>query len=106
MNYRCETDLAAIKDYLQNAPVVAFDFETAPLLQYRDDSRAALDAHRACIVGISLSVAEGSAIYIPLEHFDSGNADSDQVIPFLRHVCSFPGIKTSGRCPEPYLENF
>ena len=84
MNYRCETDLAAIKDYLQNAPVVAFDFETAPLLQYRDDSRAALDAHRACIVGISLSVAEGSAIYIPLEHFDGGNADSDQVISFLR----------------------
>ena len=84
MNYRCETDLAAIKDYLQNAVVVAFDFETAPLLQYRDDPRAALDAHRACIVGISLSVAEGSAIYIPLEHFDGGNADSDQVIPFLR----------------------
>ena len=84
MNYRCETDLAAIKDYLQNAAVVAFDFETAPLLQYRDDPRAALDAHRACIVGISLSVAEGSAIYIPLEHFDGGNADSDQVISFLR----------------------
>lgn len=62
MNYRCETDLAAIKDYLQNAPVVAFDFETAPLLQYRDDPRAALDAHRACIVGISLSVAEDSAL--------------------------------------------
>ena len=41
MNYRCETDLAAIKDYLQNAPVVAFDFETAPLLQYRDDPRHA-----------------------------------------------------------------
>ena len=80
----CETDLAAIKDYLQNAAVVAFDFETAPLLQYRDDPRAALDAHRACIVGISLSVAEGSAIYIPLEHFDGGNADSDQVISFLR----------------------
>ena len=78
MNYRCETDLAAIKNYLQNATVVAFDFETAPLLQYRDDPRAALDAHRACIVGISLSTSEGSAIYIPLEHFDGGNADSDQ----------------------------
>ena len=50
MNYRCETDLASIKEYLQNAAVVAFDFETAPLLQYRDDPRAALDAHRACIV--------------------------------------------------------
>ena len=86
MNYRCETNLAAIKDYLQNAPVVAFDFETAPLLQYRDDPRAALDAHRACIVGISLSTSEGSAIYIPLEHFDGGNADSDQVIPFFRDV--------------------
>ena len=84
MNYRCETDLVAIKDYLQNAAEVAFDFETAPLLQYRDDPRAALDAHRACIVGISLSVAEDSALYIPLEHFDGGNADSDQVIPFLR----------------------
>lgn len=84
MNYRCETDLTVIKKYLQNAPVVAFDFETAPLLQYRDDPRAALDAHRACIVGISLSTSEGSAIYIPLEHFDGGNADSDQIIPFLR----------------------
>ena len=84
MNYRCETDLAAIKDYLQNAPVVAFDFETAPLLQYRDDSRAALDAHRACIVGISLSTSEGSAIYIPLEHFDGGNADAAEVIHYLR----------------------
>ena len=82
MNYRCETELPAIKDYLQNAPVVAFDFETAPLLQYRDEPRTALDAHRACIVGISLSVAEGSAIYIPLEHFDGGNADCAEIIPW------------------------
>ncbi|MBR2941974.1 MAG: bifunctional 3'-5' exonuclease/DNA polymerase [Clostridia bacterium] len=84
MNYRCETDLTAIKDYLQNAAVVGFDFETSPLLQYRDDPRAALDAHRACIVGVSLSVEEGSAIYVPLEHLDGGNADRAQVIPFLQ----------------------
>ena len=84
MNYRCETDLASIKEYLQNAAVVAFDFETAPLLQYRDDPRAALDAHRACIVGISLSVAEGSALYIPLEHFDGGNANCAEIIRFLK----------------------
>ncbi len=84
MNYRCETDLAAIKNYLQNAAVVGFDFETSPLLQYRDDPRAALDAHRACIVGVSLSVEEGSAIYVPLEHLDGGNADRAQVIPFLK----------------------
>ena len=84
MNYRCETDLAAIKNYLQNAAVVAFDFETSPLLQYRDDPRAALDAHRACIVGISLSTGEGSAIYVPLEHLGGGNADRAQVISFLQ----------------------
>ena len=84
MNYRCETMLAAIKNYLQNAVVVAFDFETSPLLQYRDDPRAALDAHRACIVGVSLSAEEGSAIYVPLEHLDGGNADRAQVISFLQ----------------------
>ena len=84
MNYRCETDLAAIKNYLQNAAVVAFDFETSPLLQFRADPRAALDAHRACIVGISLSTEEGSAIYVPLEHLGGGNADRAQVIPFLQ----------------------
>ena len=84
MKYECVTDLQQIKDYLQGAPVVSFDFETSPLLQYRDDNRAALDAHRACIVGISLSVAEGSAIYVPLEHVGGGNADPDEVIPFLR----------------------
>jgi len=64
-NYRCETDPERIKDYVQNAAVVAFDFETSPLIQYREDSRASLDAHRACVVGVSLSVAEGSAIYAP-----------------------------------------
>lgn len=84
MEYRCETDLRAVKDYLQNAGVVAFDFETAPLLQYRDDPSAALDAHRACIVGVSLSVEAGTGIYIPFQHFDGGNADLSQMIPLLR----------------------
>lgn len=84
MDYRCTTDLRAVKDYLQNVGVVAFDFETAPLLQYRDDPRAALDAHRACIVGVSLSVEAGTGIYIPFQHFDGGNAKPEQMIPYLR----------------------
>lgn len=93
MNYRCETDLRAIEDYLQNAPVVAFDFETAPTLQYRDDPKAALDAHRACIVGVSLSVEEGSGIYVPFQHTDGGNADPAQVGPYLRDaVWMNPGV--------------
>lgn len=93
MNYRCETDPERIKDYVQNAAVVAFDFETSPLIQYRDDPRASLDAHRACIVGVSLSVAEASAIYIPLEHMEGGNAEPDDVIPLLTElVWTNPGV--------------
>ena len=93
MNYRCETDPERIKDYVQNAAVVAFDFETSPLIQYRDDPRASLDAHRACIVGVSLSVAEASAIYIPLEHMEGGNAEPGDVIPLLAElVWTNPGV--------------
>ena len=84
MTYECVTELSAIKDYLRNAPIVGFDFETAPLIQYRNDPRASLDAHRACIVGVSLSVKEGTGIYVPLEHFDGGNADAGEVIHYLR----------------------
>ena len=92
-NYRCETDPERIKDYVQNAAVVAFDFETSPLIQYRDDPRASLDAHRSCIVGVSLSEAEGSAIYIPLEHLEGGNADSAQVYRLLtKYVWMNPGV--------------
>ena len=84
MNYRCETDLRKIEQYLHKADVVAFDFETAPLPAYRDDNKDALDAHRSHIVGVSLSVSEGSAIYVPLRHLRGPNADPEQIIPFLR----------------------
>ncbi len=83
MKYGCVTTLEAIHDYLRDAAVVAFDFETAPLPQYRSDPKAALDAHRAHIVGVSLSMEAGSAIYIPLRHLVGGNADPEHVIPFL-----------------------
>lgn len=84
MNYRCETDLRKIEQYLHKADVVAFDFETAPMPAYREDDKAALDAHRSHIVGVSLSVAEGSAVYVPLRHLRGPNADPEQIIPFLR----------------------
>ena len=84
MVYQCITDVKAIRAYLADASVIAFDFETAPLPPYRSDPKAALDAHRAHIIGVSLSVAEDSGIYIPLRHLDGGNADADSIIPFLR----------------------
>lgn len=86
MDYRRITDTQQIRDYLDKAEAVAFDFETAPLPEYRADAQAALDAHRANIVGISLSVKEGSAIYVPLRHLDGNNADPGQVISFLRNA--------------------
>ena len=84
MNYRCKTNLQEIEKYLRGAGVVAFDFETAPLPAYREDDKAALDARRSHIVGVSLSVAEGSAIYVPLRHLRGPNAGAEQIIPFLR----------------------
>ena len=83
MDYQCMTDIQAIRAYMADAAVIAFDFETASLPAYRSDPKAALDAHRAQIVGVSLAVAENSGIYIPLRHLDGSNADADSIIPFL-----------------------
>lgn len=84
MSYSCVTTLKDIKAYLAGASLVAFDFETSPTKEYRDVERAALDAHKAEITGVSLSVAEGSAIYIPLRHRTGKNANPTTV---MRHLC-------------------
>lgn len=62
--YRSITRLSDLADYINHAKAVAFDFETAPLPPYREEERAALDAHKSVIAGISLSVAEGDAVYV------------------------------------------
>jgi DNA polymerase-1 len=74
-NYRCVTAVGEVRKYLSGAPAVAFDFETAPDEPWRDDSRAALDPHKAHIVGISFSRAEGEGIYLPIAHKIGRNAD-------------------------------
>jgi len=66
--YRANHTLAALQEYLANATRVAFDFETAPDDKYRREDKAALDAHKAVIVGVSFSVAEGDGVYLPLAH--------------------------------------
>lgn len=80
MPYRCVTVPKEIHDYLQGAAIVAFDFETAPREEYRAEERAALDAHKSVIVGVSISVAEGSAIYVPLRHRTGENAADPQAM--------------------------
>lgn len=67
--------LTELQNYLSTASVVAFDFETAPDDKYRNEDKAALDAHKSHIVGISFSVVEGSGVYLPLAHRINRNAD-------------------------------
>jgi DNA polymerase-1 len=76
--------LAEVREYLGKASPVAFDFETAPDETYRNEPKAALDPHKAHIMGISFSVVENSAIYVPLAHKVGENiADSAALWDFL-----------------------
>jgi DNA polymerase-1 len=84
MEYRCVTDLAKLQDYLGGARLVAFDFETAPREEYCKDEKATLDAHKADIAGMSFSVSEGTAVYVPLRHKTGKNAGSpDKIMQWL-----------------------
>ena len=80
MDYRCVKTLAEIRTYLGSANLAAFDFETSPYDLYRNEEKAALDAHKADIVGVSFSAAEGSAIYVPLKHRVGENAAEQEAI--------------------------
>lgn len=85
MPYRPILSLPDLQVYLSAASVAAFDFETAPDDAYRNDDRAALDAHKSHIVGISFSVAEGDAVYLPLAHRVGENAaEQDAVWVWLK----------------------
>lgn len=76
MNYRCITNKDELQEYIGNCKLIAFDFETAPTEKFRNSDKAALDPYKAIIVGISFSVAEGSAVYIPLNHRVGRNAEN------------------------------
>ncbi len=90
--YRTVTDLCEVREYLSGQPLVAFDIETAPLEEYRYVERAALDAHKAHVVGISFSVAEGSGIYVPLAHRKGENANADEVWAMLADFAANPNV--------------
>ena len=79
-NYRIATKISEIKEYLNGASHVAFDFETAPNEPYREEPKAALDAHKAHIVGVSFSTSEGDAIYVPLAHKVGENAENQMEV--------------------------
>ena len=72
-NYRTITKMSELQAYLAMQPVVAFDFETAPDEQYRNEAKAALDPRKAHITGVSFSVSEGSAVFVPVAHKNGEN---------------------------------
>jgi DNA polymerase-1 len=87
MEYKCITRLDEIAAYLEGAKLTAFDFETSPTEKYRQDERAALDAHKAQITGMSFSVAEGSAVYLPLTHKVGKNTETPEAtLQYLREA--------------------
>jgi DNA polymerase-1 len=80
MAYKPIHTLAALQEYLTGATHVAFDFETAPDELYHREDKAALDAHKSHIVGISFSVAQGDGVYLPLAHRVGENASDFEKI--------------------------
>ena len=76
-NYQCVTDISELKRYIGDAKIVAFDYETAPDDDHRDEEKAALDPFRSHITECSYSVEEGTAISVPLKHLTGKNMDWD-----------------------------
>ncbi|GHU38199.1 hypothetical protein FACS1894105_11740 [Clostridia bacterium] len=91
--YKSTTDIGEIAKYLSTASAVAFDFETAPDEPYRNDEKAALDSHKSHIVGVSFSVAEDDAIYVPIAHKRGENADYNDIISLLADFVNSDKIK-------------
>ena len=83
-DYKTIREIADIEKYIGNADVIAFDFETSPMDEYRSDDKAALDAHKSDITGVSISVEKGTGRYIPLRHRIGVNADIPTVMEYLR----------------------
>lgn len=85
MGYKLINKLDELKQYLSKITVVSFDFETAPDKDYRKEDKSSLDAHKSHIVGISFSIAEGDAIYLPFAHTFGNNAiDSNNIWEWLK----------------------
>lgn len=82
-DYMTIRSVAEIDVYIGDHNILAFDFETAPTDEYRQEEFSALDPHKSNITGISISVEPGSARYIPLRHRVGQNADAETIMAYL-----------------------
>jgi DNA polymerase-1 len=92
MNYRCITTLAELKAYFSDSTIIAFDLETAPTDAWRDTPKAAFDPFQSEITGVSFSVSEGTAVYVPLRHRIGSNADAKGIMAYLAILLADPRI--------------
>ena len=90
--YRCVTDIAGIREYIGDTAIVGIDFEAAPDEDYRCEDKAALDPAKSHIVGFSLSVAEGTGIYVPIRHLTGANMNEAEAYAFLESILTDKGI--------------
>ncbi|MCD8157754.1 MAG: hypothetical protein LUD77_02345 [Clostridiales bacterium] len=91
-NYRSVTAVTEIKEYIGNAKVIAFDYETAPDIDFHEEDRVALDPAKSHIVGCSYSVEEGTAIYVPVAHLTGENVDSAEFWKFQEQFLTDPTV--------------
>lgn len=82
-NYRCAISVQEIREYIGDATIVAFDYETAPDEPYRTEEKAALAPHKSHIAGCSFSVKEHTGIYVPVAHKIGENIDNTTFFNFL-----------------------
>ena len=98
-NYRCITSVQEIQQYISNAAVVAFDYETAPDEPYRIEEKAALDPQKNHMTGCSFSVKEYTGIYVPVAHKVGENIELNLQYPVNR-ISSY-----SRRCMIPFVQH-
>ena len=91
-DYKAVITVEEILDYIGDADVAAFDYETAPDDKYRDEDKAALDSAKSHIVTMSISVREHTGIMIPVAHKVGINIDNDAFLSFLKGFLMNPKI--------------
>ena len=91
-DYKCVTEIGAVREYLADHDLVSFDYETAPDATYRMEEKAALDPAKAHICTMSLSVKEHTGIMIPVAHLTGTNMDKDTFYQFLQEFLTEKSI--------------
>lgn len=91
-DYKVVTTIEGISEYIGDAKEVAFDYETAPDEEYRDEEKAALDPAKSHICTLSLSVKEHTGIMIPIAHKMGTNIDREPFMLWLKDFLMNPNI--------------